>query len=111
MGIEAKLSDGRVELLLKGEFGPDDLAEFNKLINDSISLGKKQLLIDLKRVDRLTLHGLAFLSRWAMEVRRQDGLIGLVNLKPEVRRALVESKLLSLFKIIGSKKQMKNGAQ
>ena len=97
-----KLSDreqgGIVILEPKGKImgGPDASLLHDKLY-EYIGQGKKQVVIDLAKVDWMNSTGLGILISGYTTLRNNDGLLKLANVTEKIQSLLTITKLVTVF--------------
>ena len=103
MRLNDREQDGIVILEPKGKImgGPDASLLHDKLY-EYIDQGKKNVIIDLSRVDWMNSTGLGILISGYTTLRNNDGVLKLANVTDKIQSLLTITKLVSVFEAFES---------
>jgi anti-sigma B factor antagonist len=98
MKINALEKNGVTILELKGNImgGEDDTAYYNKL-HELIEQGRKNVVIDLGKVEWINSRGLGILIAGLTTMRNNDGQLKLANVTEKVESLLTMTRLITAF--------------
>ncbi|HUV31520.1 MAG TPA: STAS domain-containing protein [Acidobacteriota bacterium] len=103
MRLTDREQDGFVVLEPKGKImgGPDASLLHDKL-HEYIDQGKKQVIIDLGKVDWMNSTGLGILISGYTTLRNNDGVLKLANVTDKIQSLLTITKLVTVFEAYDS---------
>lgn len=79
--------------------GGPEAGEINEQINNLIDQNKKDILINLDKVDWMNSSGLGILIGAVTTLKNNDGRLGLVNISERITNLLKITKLIDVFEI------------
>jgi len=88
MAYRSRAKMGVDILRFQGDLSALEMVKIKSRLSRLVKKNHKKLLLDLKRTKRIELAGLGILVDRLMKVRAVHGDIKLINLRPEVERAL-----------------------
>jgi len=98
MKVNQKELEGAVVLELTGKLtGGPDADQFRNMFKELVSGGKKNIIVDLKRVDWINSTGLGILISGYTSVRKAGGDLVLCNVGDRIDSILYVTKLNLLF--------------
>lgn len=98
MKLADRLQDGVVVLEPKGKImGGPDASLLNDKLHEYIEADKKNIVIDLAKVDWMNSTGLGILISSYTTLRNNGGQLKLANVTDKIRSLLTITKLVSVF--------------
>ena len=98
MKVNREEKDGVVVLRLDGKLmGGPDAEQIGGAIRESVGEGKKHVLIDLAKVSWVNSTGLGILIANYTTLKREGGMLKLVNVSKRIESILMVTKLNTIF--------------
>lgn len=100
MSIEILEKNGVSILELSGKImGGPEAGLINEQINNLIDAGKKNIIVDLKKVEWMNSSGLGILIGAITTLKNNGGALSLVNISERIQNLLKITKLENVFSI------------
>jgi anti-sigma B factor antagonist len=101
MNFEISEHDGITVIALIGKImGGPEAAQINEKINSLIDEGKKNIIIDLEKVEWMNSSGLGILIGAIQTLKNNDGTLCLIHVSDRISELLRITKLINVFKIM-----------
>lgn len=101
MNFEISEQDGIQVIALSGKImGGPEASQINEKINSLIDEGKKNIIIDLEKVDWMNSSGLGILIGAIQTLKNNDGNLYLIHVSDRINELLRITKLINVFKIM-----------
>ncbi len=89
----------------EGELDVSNVPELNKALGEILKGGQKKIIIDLDRVSYMDSSALGVLVNSLKELRKQNGILKIANLKGNVERIFKLTRLIKFFETYSSTEQ------
>lgn len=100
MVIDIARSDGLVKIALKGRMDAVSSPDFDRAMEELMSAGEKEFLVNLAELEYISSAGLQSLLAAAKRLEQSEGKISLQDLRGAVREVFEISGFDTLFPIL-----------